>query len=83
MRRKARPKPSGGSRVVRKLVTHRAALVGGVMISLVILVSLFAPWVAPKDPLALDPGRRLLPPVLREGGPGRTPSGPIMWDATS
>jgi len=68
MPRETRRNVSGGSRVVRKLVAHRAAMLGGVIVSLVILVSIFAPWVAPKDPLALDPGRRLLPPVWMAGG---------------
>ena len=75
MRRKERPKVSGGSRVMRKLVAHRAAMVGGVIISAVILVSVFAPWIAPQDPLALDPGRRLLPPVWMEGGAWAYPLG--------
>jgi ABC-type dipeptide/oligopeptide/nickel transport system permease subunit len=75
MRRKERPKVSGGSRVMRKLVAHRAAMLGGVIISAVILVSVFAPWIAPQDPLALDPGRRLLPPVWMEGGAWAYPLG--------
>jgi peptide/nickel transport system permease protein len=75
MRREERQKVLGGSRVVRKLVSHRAAMLGGVIISLVILVSVFAPWIAPTDPLALDPGRRLLPPVWMEGGAWAYPLG--------
>jgi peptide/nickel transport system permease protein len=75
MRRGERPRVGGGSRVVRKLVAHRAAMLGGVIISLVILASVFAPWVAPTDPLALDPGRRLLPPVWMKGGTWAYPLG--------
>jgi ABC-type dipeptide/oligopeptide/nickel transport system permease subunit len=69
------PTASGGSRVLRKLVMHRAAMLGAVIIALVILASVFAPWVAPQDPLALDPGRRLLPPVWMAGGTWAYPLG--------
>jgi ABC-type dipeptide/oligopeptide/nickel transport system permease subunit len=41
----------------------------------VLLCSLLAPWVAPADPLALDPARRLLPPVWMEGGSWQFPLG--------
>lgn len=62
-------------RVLRKLVSHRGALVGGVITVAVLLCSLLAPWVAPADPLALDPARRLLPPVWMEGGSWQFPLG--------
>ena len=41
----------------------------------VLLTSVFAPWIAPKDPLDLDPARRLLPPVWMEGGTWTYPLG--------
>lgn len=62
-------------RVLRKLLAHRGALVGAVITVAVLLCSLLAPWVAPKDPLALDPARRLLPPVWMEGGSWQFPLG--------
>ena len=70
--RRTRP---GGSRVLRKLVSHRAAMLGALIVSLVLLASIFAPWLAPHDPLALDPGRRLLPPVWMPGGSWAFPLG--------
>jgi peptide/nickel transport system permease protein len=74
------PRPEGAehagrSRVLRKLLQHRAALLGAVITILVLLVSAFAPWVAPKDPLSLDPARRLLPPVWMAGGAWAYPLG--------
>jgi peptide/nickel transport system permease protein len=75
MLRAERVERYGGSRVLRKLVAHRAAMLGGVIISMVLLVSVFAPWVAPKDPLALDPARRLLPPIWMDGGVWTYPLG--------
>lgn len=74
----ARPKstePLIASRVLRKLISHRAAVLGGAITVVVLLVSVFAPWVAPKDPLALDPVRRLLPPVWMQGGSWGYPLG--------
>jgi ABC-type dipeptide/oligopeptide/nickel transport system permease subunit len=65
----------GGSRVLRKLVSHRAAVLGGLIIVAVLLTSVFAPWIAPKDPLDLDPARRLLPPAWMEGGTWTYPLG--------
>ena len=70
------PSPGAiGPRVLRKLLSHRGAMVGGVITVAVLLCSLLAPWVAPKDPLALDPARRLLPPVWMEGGSWQFPLG--------
>lgn len=58
----------GESRVLRKLLSHRGAVVGALITGAVLLASALAPWVAPKDPFALDPNRRLLPPAWLEGG---------------
>lgn len=66
---------AGGSRVFRKLVAHRAAMLGALIVILVVLASIFAPWIAPQDPLALDPGRRLLPPAWMHGGSWAFPLG--------
>ncbi len=65
----------GGPRVLRKLVSHRAAVLGAVITVVVLLTSVFAPWIAPMDPLALDPTRRLLPPAWMEGGTWTYPLG--------
>jgi peptide/nickel transport system permease protein len=62
-------------RALRKLLSHRAAVIGGVITLAVLLCSALAPWVAPKDPLALDPNRRLLPPGWMEGGSWAYPLG--------
>jgi ABC-type dipeptide/oligopeptide/nickel transport system permease subunit len=50
-------------------------MLGAGITVLVLLVSAFAPWVAPMDPLALDPGRRLLPPVWMTNGTWAYPLG--------
>jgi len=63
------------SRVLRKLLSHRAAMLGAAITLAVVMVSVFASWVAPKDPLELDPTRRLLPPVWMEKGTWAFPLG--------
>lgn len=55
-------------RVLRKLLAHRGAMAGAIVTAVVLFASVFAPFVAPKDPLALDPSRRLMPPAWMEGG---------------
>jgi peptide/nickel transport system permease protein len=56
------------SRALLKLLSHRGAMVGAVIVAIVLIASAFAPVVAPADPYALDPNRRLLPPAWLDGG---------------
>ncbi len=65
----------GRLRVLRKLISHRAAALGAVIIVVVFLTSAFAPWVAPSEPLAVDLARRLQPPVWMDGGTWAYPLG--------
>lgn len=46
----------------RDLLRHRSAQVGGTLLLLIAGLALFAPWVSPWDPLAVDTLRRLQPP---------------------
>lgn len=41
---------------------HPSARIGGTLLAALALLALFAPWIAPFDPLAVDTTRRLLPP---------------------
>jgi ABC-type dipeptide/oligopeptide/nickel transport system permease subunit len=50
-------------------------MVGAALTLLVLAASALAPWVAPKDPYALDPNRRLLPPAWISGGGWEYPLG--------
>lgn len=43
--------PRRRSRALEKFLQNRGALVGGVILSIFILSALFAPWIAPFDPL--------------------------------
>ncbi len=44
------------------LTSNRWALVAGIVIVLMVLMAIFAPWIAPKDPKYIDPSVRLLGP---------------------
>jgi ABC-type dipeptide/oligopeptide/nickel transport system permease subunit len=62
-------------RALRKLLSHRGAVVGAIITAVVLLAAAFAPIVAPDDPYALDPNRRLMPPAWLEGGQWSYPLG--------
>ena len=48
------------------ITRNRFAMVAGIIVLLMVLMAIFAPWIAPKNPKFLDPSIRLLPP-----GPGQ------------
>jgi len=48
----ATPHDSPARRAVRRLLKRRTAVVGFVVVVLMVLLALFAPWVAPFDPIA-------------------------------
>lgn len=53
---------SHAARVMRRFMRHRLAFWGGLAVVLLCAAALFAPWVAPHDPVALDTQRRFLAP---------------------
>ena len=50
-------------RKLRKFVGHHGLTLGVVVLVLIILTALFAPWLAPHDPYGQDVTQRLIPPV--------------------
>jgi ABC-type dipeptide/oligopeptide/nickel transport system permease subunit len=56
------------SRVWRKLVRNPTALVGGLVLAIVVVAAVAAPWVAPHDPATQSLIRRFSPPMWAEGG---------------
>ncbi len=58
-------------KIIRKLLENKGAIFGLVMVSLVIFASIFAPLLAPHDPIAQDVEKRLLPPIFQEGADPR------------
>jgi peptide/nickel transport system permease protein len=51
-------------RFCRALVRNRAAVVGLLLILILVVVAILAPWLQPYDPLKMAAGRRLQPPSL-------------------
>lgn len=50
-------------RIWRRFLRHRLAVIGGCVVSLLLLMVIFANILSPHDPLALDTQRRFIPPL--------------------
>ncbi|MCX7384884.1 MAG: ABC transporter permease [Alphaproteobacteria bacterium] len=57
-----RPKSAG---VIRRFTRHPLALLGFIAVAALCVAALFAPWIAPHDPLLLDTKLRFLAPFAR------------------
>ncbi len=62
----SRPAPKRFS--LTRVLEHPALVIGGGIVVLMILMAIFAPLIAPHDPLMQDITRRTVPPVWMEGG---------------
>ena len=85
----ARPAPATGPPVGmwrRRIIRLKWGVGAALVLLVVILSALLAPWISPHDPLAVDIRHRLAPPVWMAGGTTSTPStrpwGPTRWAAT-
>lgn len=56
-------------------VRHLAAGLGGLIVGAVLLVAIFAPYLAPHDPFVQDLNLRLVPPEWMDGGSSLHPLG--------
>lgn len=54
--------------ILHNLVKSKTGLVGAVLVLIVSLIAIFAPFLASHDPAAVNPLNRLKPPVWMEGG---------------
>lgn len=76
---------SGRPGVLRALLAQRAGVAGLVIVSLVALLALAAPWIAPDDPTRVDAVRRLAPPsadaLLGTDNLGRDILSRLLWGA--
>lgn len=73
---------------LRRLSRHGLALLGLLILLCALLVSLFAPWLSPYDPLAAFDGLRLAPPgtpghLLGLDNQGRDVLSRIIWGGRS
>ena len=59
-----RPKSAG---VIRRFTRHPLALIGFIAVTTLCVAALFAPWIAPHDPLLLDTKARFFAPFARPG----------------
>ena len=69
------PRPRWWHELGRVLRTRKAALAGLIVFSLVASIAVFAPVVAPHDPLKQNLGDNFLPPMWQEGGSATYPLG--------
>ena len=66
---------SGLRRTLRKCLRHKGFTLGAVLLLLILLGALFAPWLAPHDPYAQDVMQRMKPPVWVAKGTWENPLG--------
>ena len=52
----------------RRILRNAGFVVGALIVGVVLIVAILAPWIAPYDPFAIDLNRRLVPPMWMEGG---------------
>ena len=55
--------PSPGLLLRRRIFGHAGLVIGGTVLIVIIVMALFAPWVAPHDPLDQVLDRKLIPPI--------------------
>lgn len=60
--------PSSGALLRRRIIGHKGLMFGAVLLTVIILMALLAPVLAPHDPYAQDLTRRLIPPIWHEKG---------------
>lgn len=64
----AGPKRHRVPRWLRMLWRSKTGLIGFVIVAVVLVFAVFAPWIAPYDPNAINPVDMLKPPAFMEGG---------------
>jgi peptide/nickel transport system permease protein len=67
--------PLPGAAFMRRMLGHRSFVIAGTILSVIVLLALAAPLVAPYDPYAQDLGNRLVPPAFMHGGSWTHPLG--------
>jgi len=57
-----------GTGTGRRLLRNMGFLLGALIVGVVLVVAILAPWISPHDPFAIDLSRRVVPPSWMEGG---------------
>lgn len=53
------------SKVLRRFLRNRLAIIGGIVVSIFVVCAIFAPWLAPMDPLRQNLPEKRQPPSLK------------------
>jgi peptide/nickel transport system permease protein len=81
----ARPRRRRRFPMLRRLLRHRAFLIGSVLFGVVLVVAALAPWIAPADPTKLRMRMRFLPPSWEHpfgtDNLGRSQWSRVLWGA--
>jgi peptide/nickel transport system permease protein len=70
--------PDAATMLVRRILGHRSFMFAAIILIALILMAIFAPLIAPHDPLGQDLNRRLMQPVWGETGTWVHPLGTDM-----
>jgi len=62
-----RPSKSLGQEAWSRLIRNKASVAGMIIIGFFAVLAIFAPVIAPKDPLELNSGKRFLPAPFYQG----------------
>ena len=60
--------PSAGAMLAKRVFGHSGFMFAAIVLVTLIIIALFAPMLAPHDPLGQDLNRRLMPPVWSDTG---------------
>lgn len=60
--------PSSRTQLRRRAIAHTGFTTGVILLTVIVVMAIFAPLLAPYDPYAQDLGHRLIPPIWQEGG---------------
>ncbi|AEF56267.1 ABC transporter permease [Marinomonas posidonica] len=55
-------------RALNKFLGHRGLFIGSVILGVIVLAAIFAPWLAPHDPYVQNISQRMIPPIWHEKG---------------
>ena len=67
--------PTPGAQLRRRVFGHAGITIGATVLIVIFLVAIFAPLLAPHDPLDQDLTRRVIPPIWHEKGTWEHPLG--------
>lgn len=62
------PVVPGWRRTMNRFMGHRGLLMGSIILVLIVVLAILAPWLAPHDPYLQNISQRMIPPVWHEKG---------------